>query len=78
MKGIFFDPNIDFMSWKQNYYSAIVVVRFRGTLSFKKYRNIKKTKREKFEDFLRKEFKGYRYVNYYERDTKLFPESIYL
>lgn len=72
-------------AWKKNYLSAIVRVvdlarlpeRSVSTVTFKKYRNIPKAKRDQFESFIREKFPNAAHVNYYERFDRSFVERVY-
>lgn len=64
------------MSWRNNYFTAIVVLR--GTV-FIKYHKIKKSNQLRFQDFLISKFNDSPLVvNYYELSDRTFAESVKL
>ncbi len=67
------------MSYKVNYYSAIVAVEvLPGVFEFKKYRDIPISKTGAFESFIKTKFAGARHINYYSSATKEFAKQTYL
>jgi hypothetical protein len=67
------------MSYKANYYTAIVAVEiFAGQFEFKKYRDIPIVKTGAFESFVKGKFSAARHINYYRSDTKEFVKQVYL
>lgn len=63
------------MSWRNNYYRAIVVTYHLDATEFKKYSTIAKTREAAFIDFVKKKFPEADHINFYTKENDPFTKK---